>query len=392
MSIQPGEFKEILTIEKIRAFNQKYHFLGQNNKAKRIEDISDSLLGLHSARLPTPFVMIHSRISNVRTSDLYNILFVDRNMIKLRCMRTTLHSVSHELAPIVHKATLSLRLRDILRFYKSHNINENNIQLLKKKIIYQVRKAPMSAPQISDFLNNEPKLKKLIVHKNFPKVLIKDLWENGDLCYINENPNWQKENRLYGHTKTLYPKLRLNDINQEEACKELVFRHIDQYGPVSLKDISWWSGISVKSIKEALNLLKNKIREVRIDDCPNPCYMSNEKFEAYNQFSYDAQTESVYLLAYEDSSFKGYFETRYRYIDMRFYDQLYNQIGEVKASIVLNGKAIGVWNWNNKKTQITYKLFDQRKHNRLVSKIENEINKMVNYLYGEKNQTILNFE
>jgi hypothetical protein len=77
---------------------------------------------------------------------------------------------------------------------------------------------------------------------------MKELWEAGELCYINKSTHWGKEERYYGYTSSVYPKLHLYHMDIKEAQKKLVHYHIDRFGPVSIKDIAWWSGLSVKVI------------------------------------------------------------------------------------------------------------------------------------------------
>jgi hypothetical protein len=40
------------------------------------------------------------------------------------------------------------------------------------------------------------------------------------------------------------------------------------------------------------------------------------------------------LLAYEDPSLKGYYESRFLYVDQKHYRLLFNKIGESRASII----------------------------------------------------------
>ena len=78
-----------------------------------------------------------------------------------------------------------------------------------------------------------------------------------------------------------------------------------------------------------------------------------QKLEEYKPFD----SEWVTLFAYEDPSLKGYYESRYRYVDKKYYNLLFNQIGEVRASILCNGKAIGIWEWDKKNKKIKLEYF-----------------------------------
>ena len=49
--------------------------------------------------------------------------------------------------------------------------------------------------------------------------------------------------------------------------------------------------------------------------------------------------------------------TRLRYVNDKHYNSLFNQIGEVRASIIHNGKAIGIWEWDKKNKKIKLEYF-----------------------------------
>ena len=83
-------------------------------------------------------------------------------------------------------------------------------------------------------------------------------------------------------------------------------------------------------------------------------YVSGEEGDKLDAFK-KVDFEWISLLAFEDPSLKGYYESRFRYVDKMNINKLFNQIGEVRASIIHNGNAIGIWQWNkNKCIDISY--------------------------------------
>ena len=113
--------------------------------------------------------------------------------------------------------------------------------------------------------------------------------------------------------------------------------------------------MSLKVIRDIIECNKCSITRFKVNDFEVEFYILSEelqKLEEYKPFD----SEWVTLLAYEDSSLKGYYESRYRYVDKKYYNLLFNQIGEVRVSILCNGKAIGIWEWDkkNKKIELEY--------------------------------------
>lgn len=348
-----------IPINQIRAYNYVKQHVVPGAEAQDVKQVARNLIGLHSARLPTPFVTLYTRINNFKPDDLRHELYVSRNMIKLRCMRKTLHIVDLEIAPIVHQATLKLRLSEFSKIHK--NIEPCFYSYVKEQIINLVIQTPLSSDEIVSALI----LKKSHVliqqeHTKIIKIILKEMWENGILCYINESQHWGTEKRRYGLTAQAYPNLNLLGITEYEAQKKLIEYHIEKFGPVTENDISWWTGLGPKLIREHIKNLNANLISLNISGFSNIFYMFKSEFDVLKDFIWDDEPW-VSLLAYEDPTLKGYYESRYRYIESRNYNSLFNQIGEARSSIVANGQVIGIWEWDKKAKEIFWYTFNDVK-------------------------------
>lgn len=377
--------KLMVPVDKVRGYNCVKQHLVPGFQAKSISEVAQNLCGLHAARLSSPFVISHARLNNFHTADLHSQLYKKNNLIKLRCMRTTLHVVPLNTAPIFHQATLAMRLQKCLLLYKKLNINLNDIGELKEVIEKSIYKKSMSAENIIDLFIAQPKKFRNLERtkwKELIKTIIKHLWEEGTICYVNASLSWESESRLYAHTRKKYPNLNLGNINQIEAIKLLIKYHIENFGPVSRKDIAWWSGLALRDIDVAINSLQDILTTCNILGSDNTVfYILKENLN--NLLKYDTKEfKWINLLAHEDSSLKGYFESRWRYVDDKYYGRLFNQIGEARASIMINGKIMGLWFWNKKNQKISYELFENIGNNQL-NQLEKKIHNLEECLIEE---------
>jgi hypothetical protein len=331
--------------------------------ADNIKQVAHNLVGLHSARLPTPFVSLYARLDDFKTDDLRKELFDHRSMIKLRCMRGTLHIVPLALAPIVHQATLDKRVRVCQRVYHQLSISLDRVNEIKQSIVQFVKEGPKSTDDILYYSNVSLDVfgsSQRILSKQKIKLIrtiVKHLWEEGLLCYLNESDHWGKEDRQYGYTPQIYPSLDLNSESVFEAQIELVRYHINQYGPVTEEDIYWWSGLNKSTIRKCLAYLKNYLVTIEWPGFNSEFFMTKLDFENFQAFHWQ-NSPWVALLAYEDSSLKGYFESRGRYIAAQHYKTLFNRIGEARASILFNGRVVGIWKWDKKKKRVFWTTFE----------------------------------
>ncbi|MEF3114258.1 DNA glycosylase AlkZ-like family protein [Streptomyces chrestomyceticus] len=84
--------------------------------------------GLHAARLLTPYVTAHTRLPEFRADDLRHALSPHGMLVKVRCVRRTLHLWPHEHAADAHTATLRLRLGATLATARRHGLNRNDLE------------------------------------------------------------------------------------------------------------------------------------------------------------------------------------------------------------------------------------------------------------------------
>jgi hypothetical protein len=53
---------------------------------------------------------------------------------------------------------------------------------------------------------------------------------------------------------------------REESLAELTKRFFTSHGPATLRDCSWWSGLTVRDVKEGIELAKSALASERVDD------------------------------------------------------------------------------------------------------------------------------
>ncbi len=348
-----------LNLESVRSYISSKHNITPAMQEQSIENVANNLVGLHSARLPTPYVTLVSRIAGFTPNDLREELYTLRKLIKIRCMRRTLHILPLEIAPIAHKATLSFRIADCKRQFNSLRIEDGLVEDLKYLLLERLEGAFFSSQEIEEILLSENTLHFSVSNmRMFIKTLIKYLWETGVFCYVNKSDTWYSEKRLYAFTQSFYPTLKLEFESVHEAESQLIYQHINQFGPVSLKDISWWSGLGIVIVRKHLEKMKNdsSVIVIFIENSPIEFYMTSEDYDSFTRHRVNEE-RWVRLLAYEDSSLKGYFESRWRYVSDEYYKLLFNQIGEVRASIVAQGEIIGIWEWDKKRQKVNTTLF-----------------------------------
>ena len=342
-----------------------------------IENVARNHLGLHSARIMTPYTTLCSRLKDYKPQMLTSQLYEDKKLIKMRCMRTTLHIVPFDIASVLHMATLNLRLADCKLFFRKNAISIEQVEDMEDDLINFIN-LPKTSGEIEEAILEKIEFVETDLKKECAKKILKYFWEIGTLCYVNFAKNWEKEERRYAVTKQFYSDIDLKQYDIRKAQELLVLEYIKKFGPATIKDLSWWRGLSLKVVREIIERNKCSITRFKVNGFETEFYILAEEVQKLEEYKlYDS--EWVTLLAYEDPSLKGYYESRYRYVDKRYYNLLFNQIGEVRASILCNGKAIGIWEWDkkNKKIELEYFFNPNESIKRKVKEIKEHYERML---------------
>ena len=363
--------------DKCLLFDQFKHHLCDNSKAHSINQVVENLIGLHAARLITPYATLATRIEGFIADQLTDELYETKTLIKMRCMRKTLHIVNYELAPIVHNATLKLRVADCLGYYRKEKISQYSIDTIKEHILVTLSGTERKSSDIEKYV-----LSKTYDHSSKTiRVVLKELWEKGILCYVNKSDHWSREQRYYSIMGNYHPDLKLDSISVEEAQDKLIFLHIKKYGPVTERDCAWWSGLPYYVVRRSIRRHKKHIEEVTIKGSESVFYMHKSDVESFIDLSL-SDKHTVYFYAHEDPSLKGYYESRRRYIKDDRYNDLFNSIGESRSSFMVEGNMQGLWSWDKKSESIFITKFSGEKvssaYNSLLEEKINIIEKSLN--------------
>ncbi|WP_030371099.1 DNA glycosylase AlkZ-like family protein [Streptomyces rimosus] len=307
--------------------------------------------GLHAARLLTPYVTAHTRLPAFRAEDLRCALSPHGTLIKVRCVRRTLHLWPHEHAADAHTATLRLRLGATLATARRIGLSRKDLERTSTQCQEALAGGPLAYRDLQD---------RMLKAQSVPAVEavrlgIKWAWESGQITCRNTSPSLHREQREFALIEHAHPTARLTQSDITAATARLIRYYLRAYAPASIADLLWWTGLSQAEISPALATLRPAITHVRVKGLPGKLLTLTEDVD-HIRAALPLPADHVRLLAFEDPSFKGYFATRDRYRDAALHAQVFNPIGEVRAAITLAGRIVGTWNWDKKARTVQHNL------------------------------------
>jgi Winged helix DNA-binding domain len=316
--------------------------LSEDSRLGSVEKIADAALGLHSARLPSPYSTVAARSSGSHVAlSLFNAE-TRSGVMTVRCMRKTLHTLPLALAAAAHVATMHFRERDALRAIVNAHEQPTNISRVLDVLCDLLEVAgPLFHRDIESILARRS------IAPTTTRLVLKLAWERGRIAYLNETNGWNREVRTFALTSRAYPDLNLN-VERRTATTVLMDAYFDRYGPTSLGDAAWWSGLSRSAILQAL---LDSGREVVALTTPwgnGVHYMYLERFEQFLDSDPEERDTGINFLAHEDVALKAYFDSRDRYLGNLPTRRAFNQIGEVLPTVLHRGQVVGTWSWNER--------------------------------------------
>jgi hypothetical protein len=132
----------------------------------------------------------------------------------------------------------------------------------------------------------------------------------------------------------------------------MVLHYIEQFGPITLDDLSWWLPLTKTRSSEVLTEhLREQISPVEFE---GRCHwMEKADFERFLSFEEESEGPIVNLLPYEDHFSKSY-TLRHWFLKpevqrlVEFEGKMY--VGQIQPSIWIDGNIVGrwIWEWENR--------------------------------------------
>ena len=354
---------------------RKQH-LSEETKGEDIPQVTKDMWGLHATNASTPYLSLFNRVINFKKESL-NRELLEKRLVKIKCVRKTVHIIPKENVAIAFSATKKLIQINSEKYYKSMGVTESEYGATSKSILELLGNNGMNASEIKKELSTEINLSPIISYMCDLGILVRGLSKAG----------WKSNTHTYYRMDEYLPDINLNEYIQEEARKRLVSHYISSFGPVTLTDISWWTGFPKTEIKKIVQVLEKDLEYVNISGLGERIVSKN----CLNQLKNikENNNQQINLLPNLDPYIMGYKE-RERYLDKNYYNYIFDRSGNATTTIVNNGKVIGVWDIEEKPTPLI-KIYIFEGHSNLIKEIEKKAKEIGNFIY-EKEVKVKRYE
>jgi winged helix DNA-binding protein len=241
------------------------HHLAPRARATTAVEVARDLVGLHGTTASSVFLSARARLRKPEVAAIERELYEDRTLVRMLGMRRTMFVVPRELAPIMNAAcTRAIAVRErrrLVQWVEQAGIARDGGRWLKSversALEILVTRGEATASELAE---DEPRLKRqlrLAWGKEYEGVVgigtkvLFVLAAEGRVIRRRPLGTWASSQF---HWSPMDP--RLSDAmarwSEADAQVELVRRWLAAFGPGTVADLAWWTGLGSGQIRKAI--------------------------------------------------------------------------------------------------------------------------------------------
>ena len=342
-----------VTWSQVHAFRLQRHFLGQPASAGNLLDVVSATCGMQAQVMSAAQLALRTRIHGLTAPEIERALWQDRTLVKVWCMRGTLHVLSARELPLYVAALKPYRLKQEQRWMARFGVDAAAIETMADAIFTALSAAPLTRREVSQAIsprlrNDAPQIQELLEHGW--GGLGKYVCLQGNLCL---GPNQGQEATFVRRDQWLKD---WEDIPGEMAEDLLLKHYLRAYGPATVQDFAAWAGLAVKDASRIWGKLQAEMCNVDIEG--SQAAILERDLHILREAA--LATEDVRLLPHFDVYLLGH-RSKSHLIDDAHYKRVYRAAGWISPVVLINGRIAGVWSHRQrgKTLQVSVEPFGQ---------------------------------
>ncbi len=308
----------------------RQHLAG-GTTSSHIGQMVHDLGGLQADNPITPYLSLAARLPDFEPIELEYQLYYEADVALIRCVRKSIYIHNKDLLPVMYAATSDKAIKSSKHFMLYRGVPLDEYTALSDSILQLLKEQRQTSAEIEATLATDYDVSAVLNYMSDQGLLVRTKPATG----------WKDGAYRYALFSDVYPDIQLGAVDEREAIHVLVHHYLTTFGPASLNDINWWTGLGNIRVRSALRALGDEVVEIRTSETNIPMVMLASGLE-HLRSSLTTQSPTVTLLPANDSYLMGYCD-RHRYVDFHHYEYIVDDSGNVTNVILVNGRAAGTW-------------------------------------------------
>lgn len=328
---------ERITLNMLRHYHHAtLNTMGENETLVEAISLRPGIYGIS----PIGFLSVLARRPEARLRDLEEAIVNDKSLIRASAFRGGLF--------VLDSSDYCLYFRALFPFLKNRGMNrllERGI--CEKKLLSIARvleNSQISRPMTAERLGRVIYPGRAVLPA--PDVLRASFCKLCDLGILVRvaGRGWKGNQFSFALTSRWMPEIRLRSDNPESARTETVRKYLRAYGPATIEDIAWWTGLSDIQVLRAIHHLKREAVRFVVESYREELHGLRESIDAIR--SPKILSEAIQFLPPWDPYLLGW-KNRKRLIDRAVMPWVVDLHLNACSTIVHMGKVIGLWQYRD---------------------------------------------
>jgi len=310
-----------------------------DRSCRGVEDCLHSVIGVCSSNPQGPLSLL-ARVPRLMRGAAVEGVISTKRAVRIPAMRRSIFMVPTERADVIYSAT---RLpEDVYRqILKRAGVGDKRYADLKRDILLAAG-FPKSTDEIRDAIASPP---------NDLGPVLRYLCAQGDLLRIKSS-SIRSNVMTYAATRVwLGRDLKL--LDQYASVEWLAGAYLTAFGPASVDDFAWWTGLPAARASEALDTIQTV-------DVGEGLLLHARDERPF--FQTRPHTGRVNLLPKSDCYTMGYAQdSRARFVHPSLLERVYDRSGDGQPMVLVEGEVQGTWSirFTKAKAALTLSMFDR---------------------------------
>jgi hypothetical protein len=341
-------------------------FLDHPFTSKSLLDLIKSVGWIYSPGCSTPYLSLWARMASFKAEDLHKLVFDEHKVIQLETLRGCTMLVPRDQANIA----LRIRTRTFTELSKQARqqmpVTDSEMEKLKSAILKSVQSGAKTAEQIQQAVPSNlsrdfgAELKRIGL-TNSLSLAINLLKEEGKLLKQQSKKRLDSMDYSFVLASSVLPEADPQNLRLEVACAQLAEQYFKAEAPARIKDFAWWAGINVTDAIRGAGEIKPKLVPIPVEGTTDEFLMNESDLDEF--FAFEPQEFAISFIPYRDTYLKGQREIVNRFVSAEHADKPFSRwkgklINDPLATIILNGRVVGVWEWSDDEDDVDLLLFD----------------------------------
>lgn len=326
------------SLERVRNFTLKRHGLVERAPRDRAIDAVDWILGLNAQGALNYQISLWNRVADLEHEFIESALYVEHSLVRSWYMRDTIHIVPSKRHPVFRAALRSSLMEDWNRWTVRTGAKEtpSSWEAHYQGILSAFEEGPLSVNQLLEALGWRGRDSKTVLFRVIREMSLQGLLCNG----APSGPWYHSTEHTYARVDRWLGAPSLEAPPEAEAKRWLVRRYLMAYGPASIQDFAYWTGMKMREARPVFEALSDELEEVVVPGQRRSLYLMDE--DVAGLFDEDEMPAHVRLLPQFDALIMGH-RDKSRFMTARLRERVFLPRADVEATILVDGSVGGVW-------------------------------------------------